>query len=583
MNLGALNYIGISTFILIFVFATLFFQIHRQKKLSKWIKKEHWNSIIPEFSEKKFLAKWYLFVAGMFFILFSLLRPQWGEHEEIIDSKGMDILFVLDLSNSMLSEDVNPSRLARSQSFIKKTLPQLSDDRVGIIGFAGRSFLAVPLTTDFDYVNEITDSISPSAIYDQGTEIGNAIDVAIKAFERGGSDTRKTSRAIVLISDGEDFGKNPLDVAARIKDFGAGFFAFGVGSPEGGPIPVRSENGILQNYKKDRSGKTIISRTNPDLLSKIATAGGGKYFEISNVDDASYILAKQLSSFHKDSTKEQRKVTKIDRYQYFLTIGIILLIVSLSISYQPILQKPLFFLVLLLFLGSSPAESQTWNGYWKNKQGIWKYNQNQFEDSAKSFEAARNHEKDNPILEFNEATSLAKAKKNEDAVFHFEETTKKALNQGDFDTAAKSLYNEGIVQKQNQNFEEAFRKLTNSIEMAKISNQPELEKKARMALLKTAQEQQQQQKQQQSKSDKEKKDQKDNQNNKKEKQQDNGNEKEQGQPKERQEQKREFRSGTLSKDVAESIMNDLSDREKQLYQKKIKERKNKEILNEKDW
>lgn len=584
MTFGASRYLAMSVVFMCFFIFVWFFQTKRQKMLFSWIKPEHWGSIIPDFSQKKFSLKWWFFNIGMAFVLISLLRPQWGEHEEIIENKGMDILFVLDLSNSMLAEDVNPSRLARSQSFVKKTLTQLSDDRVGLIGFAGRAFLAIPLTTDFDYVGEVVDSLSPSVISEQGTEIGEAIDVAIKAFERGGTDTRKTSRAIVLISDGEDFGKNPTDVAAKIKGFESGFFAFSVGTPDGGPIPVRTDNGILQNYKKDRSGKTIISRTNPDLLSKIASAGGGKFFEISNADDAAYILTKQLSAFHKDSTKEQRKVTKIERFQYFLGLGIALLILSLTLSYQPLFRKITLFLFLFLIVNPNYAKSQTWDGYWKNKQGNGLYSKKQFEDSAKQFETARNHNQDNPIMEFNQATALAKSKKDEDAVFHFEETTKKALNQGDFETAAKSMYNEGILHKQNQNYDESLHNLTNAIEMAKISNQPELEKKARMALLKAAQEQQQQKNQQQSRSDKEKKEQKEKDKQKsKSEQQDQNDNKSQSPSKEVQEQKREFKSGTLSKDVAESIMNDLSDREKQLYQKKIKERKNKEIQNEKDW
>jgi len=591
MSFAGLHYTWICILTLaVFAFG-YYFQQRRQAQLSTWIKKDFWPFLIPEYSQKKFILKWSFLALSIFFILFSLLRPQWGEHEELIESKGMDLMFILDLSNSMLAEDVNPSRLNRAQVFIKKTLQQLADDRVGVVGFAGNAFLAIPLTTDFGYVSEVVESLNPEAAYQQGTEIGPAIDVAIKAFERGGTDSRKTSRAIMLISDGEDFGKDPIPVAQKIKDFGAGFFTFSVGTPEGAPIPIRSDSGILQTYKKDRSGKTVISRPNPDLLSKIASAGGGKFFELTNVDDASYILVKQLLAFNRESTKEQRQVIRIDRFQAFLAIGIFFFILHLFVGYHPFFTARVAASILFLLFSfhNTSAFAQTLGGYWKNKRGIQNYDNKNYEESSKIFESARSKDADNPILEFNQATALARAQKDEDAVFHYEETTKKALNQGDFETAAKSLYNEGVLQKQSKNFTESFHQLTNAIEMAKISNQPELEKKAREALLKASQEQQQEQKKQdqqqkEGKDQKKPQDQKDSKDKKdKEGQDQQGKQKKDGQQQVEDGKNRQFKSGTLSKDVAEGIMNDLADREKQVYQHKMKEKKAKESQNDKDW
>ena len=586
MSFAALHYFWILILTTLLLAAGIYFQKLRQKQLSSWIKPDFWHLLIPDYSKKLFKLRWFLLTLGIFFTLIALLRPQWGEHEEVIESKGMDLMFVLDLSNSMLCEDTGLSRLSRAQVFIKKTLALLADDKVGAVGFAGRAFLAIPLTSDFDYVGEVVDSLGPTAIAEQGTEVGVAIDVAIKAFERGGSDTRKTSRAIILISDGEDFGKDATAVATKVKDFGAGFFAFSVGNPEGAPIPIRNESGVLQTYKKDRSGKTILSKPNPDLLSKIATAAGGKFFELTNADDASYILTKQLLTFHRDSTKEQRQVTKIDRYQFFLALGVLLILISFFIGYEKLFKKTL--VTLLLCFISSQASAQTFDGYWKNRRGIQKFEDKNYEEASKVFEEARSKDSENPIIEFNQATALSRAKKDEDAVFHYKESTKKALNQGDFDTAAKSLYNEGLIQKENKNYQESFHQLTNAIEMAKISNQPELEKKAREALLQSSQEQQQQQKKQdekgESKEQKKSNDSKDSpdQKDKKEQDQNQDQNKKQNQGME-DGKKREFKSGTLSKDVAEGIMNDLSDREKQLYQHKMKEKKTKESQNEKDW
>ena len=302
------------------------------------------------------------------------------------------------------------------------------------------------------------------------------------------------------------------------------------------------------------------------------------------MDDAAYILTKNLLSYHRESTKEQRQVTKIDRFQIFLGLGLLLITLSFFIGYTKVFKK--IAVLLAIFILPLEASAQTFGGYWKNKRGIQQYEDKKFEESSKIFEEARTNDSENPVIEFNQATSLAKNKKNEDALFHFEESTKKALNQGDYDTAAKSLYNEGLIQKENKDFQKSFHDLTNSIEMAKISNQPELEKKAREALLQSAQDQQKK-KQENKDNSKDQKDQKDQKQDKKDGKdqkdgQDQGPEKKQNQPME-DGKKREFKSGTLSKDVAEGIMNDLSDREKQLYQHKMKEKKAKESQNEKDW
>ncbi len=177
----------------------------------------------------------------MFFLGIALLRTQWGQREETIQSEGMDILFALDLSNSMLAEDTPPSRLSRAQSFIKKSLTNLADDRVGIVAFAGKAFLTVPLTTDFGYVAEVVDTLNPSMMANQGTNIQEAIQVSMRAFERGGEDDHKTSRAIILISDGEDFSEDALKGVQKLKDFGAGFMTLSIGTPEGAPIPIRND------------------------------------------------------------------------------------------------------------------------------------------------------------------------------------------------------------------------------------------------------------------------------------------------------------------------------------------------------
>ena len=565
-----------------------------QKKLSRWIDRKFWPTLIPDFSQKQFFRKSVWLGVSLVFLVIALARPQWGEHEEMIKSEGMDILFLLDLSNSMYAEDTPPSRLKRAQTFIKKTLLSLADDRVGIVAFAGKAFLTVPLTTDFGYVAEVTDTLDPAAMVAQGTNIGAAIDTGIKAFERSAEDDHKSSRAIILISDGEDFGNDAMVAAKKLKDFGAGFFTISVGTPEGAPIPVRNESGVLQTYKKDRNEKPVLSRVNRDLMAKLADSGGGTFVELVNADDAAYTVTKSLRSYGRDAKKEQRQVVKIDRFPYFVALSIFFLILNLSTGYRRI-----FALFFVLFSFSTNAQAQTLDSYLKAKKAERFYQNKDYEQSAKSFEESRKSDSESSVLQFNEATALAKGSHGEDAIFNFQDATKKALSQGDYDTAAKALYNEGITQTEQKNLKEAYDRLTKSIELSKVSNQPELEKKAREALVSLIQKQKEQSKQDQDKQKQDKKDQKDPKDQKDQnKSGNNGQDPKQDDKKDSKDQKkdqkkdpkqnedgkkREFKSGTLSKDVAESIMNDLSDREKQLYQHRMKERKTRETPNEKDW
>ncbi|NDG85409.1 MAG: VWA domain-containing protein, partial [Proteobacteria bacterium] len=289
MNFANPRAFGYVLFVVLLSVAGWFYSRHLQKRVRVWISEDQWKSVIPDFSRGAFFRRQIFLGLGLFFLSLSLLRPQWGQHEETIESRGMDVLFLVDLSNSMLAEDTPPSRLSRTRTFIRKTLDGLGSDRAGVVGFAGKAFLTVPLTNDFDYVSDMVDTLGPEALLSQGTNIGDAIEAAIRAFERGGEDPHKQSRAVILISDGEDFGESAMRAAGRLKDFGAGFFTLSVGTPEGGPIPIRSANGVLQTYKKDLSQKTVLTRVNRELLAKVASAGGGTALELINPDDAELV------------------------------------------------------------------------------------------------------------------------------------------------------------------------------------------------------------------------------------------------------------------------------------------------------
>lgn len=546
-----------------------------RERFEAWIDPRLWQRIMPEFSPGIRLLRIATLYAGLIFLTLGIARPQWGQHEETIESRGMDILFLLDLSNSMLAEDTPPSRLARAQLMIRNVLKNLAEDRVGVVSFAGKAYLTVPLTNDFDYVNEMTETLDPSTMVSQGTDLGEALTVAMRAFERSGEDPRKQSRAVVVISDGEDFGETALKSAEKLKEFGANFFALSVGSSEGAPIPLRGPTGILQTYKKDANQKPVLTRVNRELLAKVAEAGGGTHIELINPDDAAYTLVKGLKSAQRSEANSRIEVVKIERFQIFLALALFFLMIHLSLGYRRgKLRGPALLALLAAALFTSEGKAAGINTYLEARKAERKFGKKEYEEAAKGYESARRTESEDPVLLFNEGTSIARSEKKEEALPLLQDATRKALVNGDFETAARSLYNEGVLLNDPKTRSDAYDRLTKSIELAKRTGLKDVEEQARKAL---AQSFQQQQKQPKEKSDSKDKNQG----------QSGGEQPPEagGAPQEPKQEgrNRQFKGGTLSKDVAESLMNDLSDREKQLHQRRLGNRKPKENPHDKDW
>jgi Ca-activated chloride channel family protein len=591
--------------------------LKRQRRLTTWIDPKLWNQVIPDFSAKVARTKGILIYLSLLFFLLAVAQPQWGEREEIIQSEGMDVLILLDVSNSMNAEDVPPSRILRAQSFMKRLLQALPRDRVGIVAFAQSAYLAAPLTNDFGYLVEMTETLSPAVIQNQGTNITNAIDTTIQAFQRSGETDQKTSRGVIMITDAEDFGKGATDAAQKLKDFGAGFVILTVGGTEGAPIPIRNEAGILQTYKKNERGQPILTRVDKNKATEIAEAAGGSQVDLVNPDDGALVVAKLLNQWGRSSQKDQKNVIKIDRFIYFLSIGFCLFLLTLFLGYRRPRWKDTFkwprflfsksskktlstqIILILSVIASSPrsATAQSLDSYLKNKKGERAYQSGDFEGAAQSFDQAHNQDRETPEFQFNTGTALAKSNRAEEAATHFNSATKKALEQGRYDIAAKSLYNEGLALKESKKIDESYDRLTKAIEMARLSQDPDLEKRARAALAAAAVQEQQQKQQGENPEDQENKKNKDKRENQDQKgdQKDNQSDGDQdSQSKQDQKnksgidtKKREFKSGTLSKDVAEGIMNDLSDKEKQLYNRRLKggqrEQRGKEAPNGQDW
>lgn len=269
--------------------------------------------------------KVFLLSLSCVFIILSLARPQWGAKVEQIKRKGLDIMFILDLSKSMLAEDIQPSRLERAKLEISSFLDNLKGDRVGIIGFAGQALVICPLTLDYSAVKLFLDILNTEYIPVPGTKIGDAINLARTTLSSKVS-AKEGQAVCILITDGEDLGSDWKSASQEAASAGIRIYTVGMGMPEGEPIPERDEHGNIKGYKKDETGKIVISRLNEDALESIAMTTGGGYSR----GDLSKVY-KAISKLERGEFAEKYATQYQDRFQWTLLPALVILILGFLI------------------------------------------------------------------------------------------------------------------------------------------------------------------------------------------------------------------------------------------------------------
>lgn len=262
--------------------------------------------------------KYFLFGLGAVFVVLALARPQMGTRLEEIKREGIDLVVVLDVSNSMLAEDIKPNRLMKAKYEIRRLVDMLQGDRIALVIFAGEAMVQVPLTLDYDAFLMILDNVDQNSIPVQGTAVASAIDVSTNAFVKG----ELKHRAMVLITDGEDHSGNPVEAAANAKSKGISIHTVGIGSTAGVPIPVYDQNGNKIGVRKDRSGNIVTTRLDAETLQRVSLETDGEYLD--NLEDLPTIIAgMEKKQF------EAKKFTQFeDRFQYPLALGMILMIIG---------------------------------------------------------------------------------------------------------------------------------------------------------------------------------------------------------------------------------------------------------------
>ncbi len=282
--------------------------------------------LMPLLSGKKQVLKFIILMLSIGFLIIGLANPQIGSKLEKVQRKGADLVIALDVSNSMLSQDIRPDRLTRAVQGISKLIDRLEGDRLGIVVFAGKAYVQLPITTDYSAAKMFLSTISTQMVPSQGTAIGDAIELAIQSFKED-----ERSKAIIIITDGENHEGNVLEAAQLATEKGIKIFTIGMGSPEGSPIPLLDNSGRQTGYKTDKQGQTIVSKLDETTLQQLASAGNGIYVRASTGQDGLSRILDEINALEKQEIETRMFSEYEGRFQYFLAVSLFLLILEFII------------------------------------------------------------------------------------------------------------------------------------------------------------------------------------------------------------------------------------------------------------
>ena len=260
----------------------------------------------------------------LLFLILGLMNPKIGTQLETVKREGVDIVFAIDVSKSMLAEDIAPNRIEKSKRLVSAILNQLASDRVGIIAYAAQAVPQLPITTDYGAAKMFLQALNTDMLSSQGTALDSAIDLSGTFFD----DEDQTNRVIFLISDGEDHSEDATNAASRAADLGIKIFTFGVGTEKGAPIPLK-RNGVIESYKKDFDGEVVITRRNEKVLEDIANSTDGGYQDGNDTSLVLEFVSEQLKAMDKKEFEAKKFVSYKDRFQAFLFGALFFLLIDL--------------------------------------------------------------------------------------------------------------------------------------------------------------------------------------------------------------------------------------------------------------
>lgn len=301
--------------------------ISRRRKLKRFGDINLVKELIPYSSRRKRIIKLVLFLVGFSSLILALCNLQTGSKLTEVKREGADIIVCIDVSNSMLAQDLSPNRLTRAKYALEKMIDQLEGDRLGLVIFAGEAYVQLPITTDYNAAKMFLESIGPGMVPVQGTNLADAINKASESF----SNDEGKNRAIILITDGENHDSEAVEAATEAGKKGIMINTIGIGSQNGVPIPVM-ENGVVKGYRKDREGQTVVTKLNADLLKIIASKANGVFVQASQADLGLSAVLDKIGELDKAQLESKMYTDYEDQFQWFLALALLLFFIEFLIS-----------------------------------------------------------------------------------------------------------------------------------------------------------------------------------------------------------------------------------------------------------
>lgn len=304
--------------ILLLIF--LYNQYWKRKMQREFGDLEMVKKLSPEKSVFKTVLKFSVLMLALGMLIIGLVNPKIGTKTETVKREGIDLVFAIDVSKSMLCEDVAPSRLEKSKQIVSQIINQLVGDRIGIVAYAGSAFPVLPITTDYGVAKMFLQSMNPTMVSSQGTSLDEAIKLSSTYFD----DDKKTSKLLILISDGEDHSEGAIDAAEEASKLGLKIITIGVGTPKGGPIPLK-ENGRVLSFKRDQNNEVVVTKLNEESLKVISKNTKGGYINGNNTKEVLEYIKKALDNIEKTEFEAQQFTDYNSQFQWFLGMAFFLL------------------------------------------------------------------------------------------------------------------------------------------------------------------------------------------------------------------------------------------------------------------
>jgi len=320
-----IEYLNLLFGIPVIIVAILLYSKWKRKALALFGDSKLVTELMRSFSKGRTQIKNTLTVLIFILIILGIANPQVGTKMEEVKREGVDLMIAIDLSNSMLSEDIKPNRLERAKQAISRLIDKLEGDRIGLIVFAGEAYVQLPITTDYSAAKLFLYTVNTNIVPTQGTEIAKAIDLSIKSFDIENAQ----NKAIIIITDGESHDEKAIESADKANKLGIFVHTLGMGLSKGGPIPIYNKYGNRTGYRKDKEGNTVVSKLNENLLMQIANTGKGTYVRANNSKAGLSSLFAEINKMEKKEIGTMIFTEYKDRFQLFIGLALLLLITDL--------------------------------------------------------------------------------------------------------------------------------------------------------------------------------------------------------------------------------------------------------------